>query len=74
MQVVLYRGINHDGREFFAYIRCDKKGYNAMQSDYENDRVAADLSSYGESIYVDFKTDPNPQAEFFLEHWLKTNS
>ncbi len=65
-KVVLYRARDDYGRDFYAYIRCDRKGLFEMKRDYET-RTARKLADYGEVLYTAFGREPDAAAKAFLE-------
>ena len=66
---MLYRG-SGDGDNFIAYIKCNDTGKAAMLKDHEL-RKAADLSDYGEVIYLDLIPEPDLKATIFIVKWMK---
>jgi hypothetical protein len=68
--IMLYRGVTLSGKNFFAYLRCDKQGVEKLRRDYMAPG-ARDLNMYGEIIYMDFLAEPDARAEDFLLRYLK---
>ncbi len=69
--VMLYRGITDDNIPFFAYLRCNKDGIEKLHHDYEVKAKDVDISTYGKIIYLDFKEEPDAQAEDYLEGYIE---
>lgn len=66
--IMTYRGAI-DGRDFFAYILCDKRGVYLLHDDW-GARKARAISEYGQVIYRDDLKDPDKKARDFLKHYL----
>ncbi|MEQ1789169.1 MAG: hypothetical protein ABL857_01865 [Rickettsiales bacterium] len=69
--VVLYRAITADGRDFYAYIKCNKKQEHKMKHDFETNTGCNGIADYGEVIYSAFGKNPDSEAEAFLAEYLK---
>lgn len=69
--VVLYRAVSRDGRDFYAYIRCDEKQYHKMKHDFMTQNVCTDVKDYGEVLYTAYGKEPDAQAEKFLADYLR---
>lgn len=70
-KIVLYRAVSGDGREFYAYIRCNEKQSRKMKADFLNKTACTDVSEYGEVIYTRLGKNPNEAAKEFLAEYLK---
>jgi hypothetical protein len=68
--IMLYRGVTMSGKNFFAFLRCDRKGMDKLKQDSMHSE-ARDLNEYGEVIYMDFLSDPDKKAEEFLALYLR---
>lgn len=71
--VMLYRGRNGAGQDFFAYIVCQRGGVEKMHKDYENGATVEDISEYGEVVYLDYLVDPDEKAIAFLKEFVAEN-
>ncbi len=72
--LMLYRGRTVEtGREFIAYIVCDKEKAVKMYDDYDKSQKVDTIEEYGEVVYVDYIPDPDQKALDFIEEWKKEN-
>lgn len=71
-KLVLYRGESSDGQDFYAYIRCDEAQLFRMKRDYNTAAVCVNASDYGEVVYHALGTEPDAQAEKFVEEYMAT--
>lgn len=69
-KLVLYRGVTRDGKAFFAYIRCNEKQYFKMKQDFAARKPCQNASDYGKVIYTDYGTEPDENAQSFLNDYL----
>lgn len=70
--VVLYRAVSRDGRDFYAYIRCNEKQSRKMKQDFMTRTPCKDVSEYGEVLYTGLGTEPDEAAKEFLAEYLKS--
>lgn len=68
--IALYRAKTKEGKDFFAYIRCNQRGFFKMKHDFETNTPCTDVTSYGKAIYMGFGKDPDEAAEAFLRTFL----
>ena len=70
--VMTYRARDDNGRDFFAYIFCDKDGVIRMQRDFW-ERKSGAAKDYGKVLYIDYVKDPDQKAIDFLKRWCDEN-
>ena len=69
--VVLYRAVASDGRDFYAYIRCNEKQFHKMKHDFMTKTACKSVDDYGEILYTGFGKEPDDAAKEFLAEYLK---
>jgi hypothetical protein len=68
--VMLYRGKDMQGRDFFAYLDCPPEGLARLREDEEGASAMHDLAEYGDVIYLDFIAEPDAKAQTFLARYF----
>lgn len=70
-KIVLYKALAADGRDFYAYIRCNEKQFFKMKRDYETGAPCENARDYGEIMYLRYGREPDAEAEAFLKEYLE---
>ena|GEM_PF-3485555 len=70
-KIVLYRAVCGDGREFYAYIRCNEKQVRKMKADFLSKTACSDVVEYGEVIYTGLGNNPDEVGKEFLAEYIK---